>query len=228
MLNAAAVTIDNNCLETRRIPVGRIFRDTQNAHASNGCKLEDMMQLDTVQESQAEKSTGNFELLMQLHMNMGDFSADWGHCDRVATYVARMVSHNRADSLQYANLFSTALNELLETAFRNHSKDLHTQEGQIACAVLRAGAIDRIELSIPCDAPLKAFYTDAVEFLGRADFAESYVSALLNDGPLDPRIGLLELAVDYHARLSLQERSASIVCLVAEITLDTPVAVQGN
>ena len=180
------------------------------------------MQLN-VQESQAEKLSGNFELLMQVHLNMGDFSADWGHCDRLATYVARMVSHNRSDSLQYANLFSTAFNELLETAFRNHVKD-----GQIACAVLRSGATDRIELSIPCDAPLRAFYTDAVESLARPDFVESYVSALLTDGPLDARIGLLELAVDYNARLSLQDKSADLVCLVAELTFDTPVAAQGN
>lgn len=181
------------------------------------------MQLNNVQEGQAEKLTESFDLLMQVQLDIGDFSADWSHCDRLATYVARMVSHNRADSLQYANLFSTAFNELLETAFRHHRKD-----GQIACAVLRSGAIDRIELSIPCDAPLKEFYADAVASLARTDFVESYVSALLNDGPLDPRIGLLELAVDYNARLSVQDNSAAVVCLVAELTLDTPLAAQGN
>lgn len=184
------------------------------------------MQLNALQEGQANKSAEKFELLMQVQLDMGDFAADWGHCDRLATYVARMVSHNRADSLQYANLFSTAFNELLETAFRNHAKG-----GQIVCAVLRSGAVDRIELSIPCDAPLRTFYTDAVESLAKADFVESYVSALLNDGPLDPRIGLLELAVDYNAQLSLQPQSAgelaATVCLVAELTLDAPVA-QGN
>ena len=179
------------------------------------------MQLNDAQQDKADKSTEKFELLMQVQLDVGDFAADWGHCDRLATYVARMVSHNRADSLQYANLFSTAFNELLETAFRNH----HNQ-GQIACTVLRCGAVDRIELSIPCDAPLKAFYTDAVESLAKTDFAQSYVSALLNDGPLDPRIGLLELAVDYNARLSLQQHCTT-VCLVAELTLDAPVA-QGN
>ncbi len=181
------------------------------------------MQLNNAQEDQAEKSSENFELLMRVQLDMGDFSADWSHCDRLATYVARMVSHNRSDSLQYANLFSTAFNELLETAFRNHVKD-----GQIACAVLRSGAIDRIELLIPCDQSLKVFYSEAVASLARSDFVASYVSALLNDGPLDPRIGLLELAVDYNARLSVQDISAEVVCLVAELTLDTPLAVQGN
>ena len=180
------------------------------------------MPLNDLPEGQADKLANKFELLMRVQLDMGDYSADWGHCDRLATYVARMVSHNRADSLQYANLFSTAFNELLETAFRHHSK-----EGQIACTVLRAGAVDRIELSIPCDAALKTFYTDSVQSLAKTDFVESYVSALLNDGPLDPRIGLLELAVDYNARLSLKHESAALVCLVAELTLDMPVA-QGN
>ena len=32
------------------------------------------------------------------------FSSDWAHCDRVATYVARMVSHNRTDSLLFEPL----------------------------------------------------------------------------------------------------------------------------
>ncbi len=180
------------------------------------------MPLNDSQQGQVDKLTEKFDLLMQVQLDTDDFSADWGHCDRLATYVARMVSHNRADSLQYANLFSTAFNELLETAFRNHHKG-----GQIACTVSRAGSIDRIELSIPCDAPLSAFYINAVASLAKADFVESYVNALLSDGPLDSRIGLLELAVDYNARLSVRQDSAAIVCLITELTLDTPVA-QGN
>ena len=67
-----------------------------------------------------------------------------------------------------------------------------------------------------------------MESLTRPDFIESYVSALLDDGPLDPRIGLLELAVDYNARLFLQDKSAAVVCLVAELTFDAPAAAQGN
>ena len=200
------------------------------------------MQLNDAQQVQTDKLTETFELLVQVQLDAGDFSADWSHCDRLATYVARMVSHNRADSLQYANLFSTAFNELLETAFRNHRK-----EGQIICAVLRSGAVDRIELTIPCDATIKDFYIDAVQSLAATDFAKSYVSALLSDGPLDPRIGLLELAVDYNARLSLKQdvdvaspnrqdayavssdrqNATQTVCLVAEFTLDAPIA-QGN
>ena len=47
-----------------------------------------------------------------------------------------MVSHNRSDSLLYANLLSSALNELLETAFIHHGPD-----GDFSCRVSRAGAM---------------------------------------------------------------------------------------
>jgi len=166
-----------------------------------------------------EERAAAFEILLELGLDIGEFAGDWAHCDRLATYVARMVSHNRADSLQYANLFSSAFNELLETAYRNHRNT-----GQLGCAVLRDGPVDRIELSIPCDDKLRAFYVDAIVTLQRDDCIEFYVRALLDDGPLDPRIGLLELAVDYNARLSLQTDSADSVRLIAELKLDTPVA----
>jgi hypothetical protein len=53
--------------------------------------------------------------LIEISMRMNDFSAEWMHCDRISSYVARMVSQNSADPLFHANLFSSALNELLET-----------------------------------------------------------------------------------------------------------------
>ena len=46
-------------------------------------------------------------------VGIDDFASEWLHCDRISSYLARMVSHNRTDSLLYANLLSSALNELL-------------------------------------------------------------------------------------------------------------------
>jgi hypothetical protein len=126
-----------------------------------------------------------------------------------------MVSHNRADPLLYSNLLSSALNELLETAFRTHQG-----RGEIACSVSRAGQLDRIELTIPCDAAVRDFYRQALDALRRDDVAERYVDALLAEGALDPRIGLLELAVDYKARLSLGSTAADTVRLVADLALE--------
>jgi hypothetical protein len=156
-----------------------------------------------------------FDTLLELAIRADVFSADWGHCSRIATYIARMVSHKRADPLLYANLLSSALNELLETAFRSHSGT-----GEIVCRVARAGAADRIEITIPGDDPVRAFYRDAIDSVRRSDAAEHYIHALLAEDALDPRIGLLELAVDYEARLSLSEETASAIRLVAELELE--------
>lgn len=159
-----------------------------------------------------------FKPLLEIALGVGTFSSNWAHCDRIASYVARLVSHNRTDSLLYSNLFSSALNELLETAFRAHRGD-----GELGCSVSRAGGVDRIELTIPCDDALRRFYASTIEDLHRGDAAERYVEALLAEGDLDPRIGLLELAVDYKARLSLKPGDGDAVCLIADLALeDTP------
>jgi hypothetical protein len=159
-----------------------------------------------------------FKPLLEIALGVGTFSSNWAHCDRIATYIARLVSHNRTDSLLYSNLFSSALNELLETAFRAHRGD-----GELGCSVSRAGGVDRIELTIPCDDALRRFYVSTIDDLHRGDAAERYVEALLTEGDLDPRIGLLELAVDYKARLSLKPGDGDAVCLIADLALeDTP------
>lgn len=156
-----------------------------------------------------------FRTLLEIAMGADVFSSDWSHCDRLATYVAKLVSHNRTDSLLYANLFSSALNELLETAFRAHRDD-----GEIVCSVSRAGPVDRIELTIPSDEAVQSFYRQAVDAVRRDDVTDRYFEALLADGALDPQIGLLELAVDYKARLTLKTGSARTVRLVADLALE--------
>lgn len=159
--------------------------------------------------------TTPFAPLLEIALGTDTFAANWDHCDRIATYVARMVSHNRTDSLLYANLFSSALNELLETAFRAHNGG-----GEISCTVSRAGLVDRIELTIPCDNKIVSFYTNAINDLSSADVADRYVAALLAEGELDPRIGLLELAVDYKATLALTPVGQDKLRLVADLTLE--------
>ena len=58
-----------------------------------------------------------------------------------------------------------------------------------------------------------------MEVVQRPDAAESYIAALFAEGPVDRRIGLLELAVDYRARFSLRDEPSS-VRLVADLALD--------
>lgn len=178
-----------------------------------------------MQVAQGEAGTqpaaeGDFLPLLALDMDMESFAASWANCDRLSSYVARMVSHNRTDSLLFANLFSSALNELLETAFRNHGA---AGAGRFACRVWRAGGVDRIALSLPASAEAAAFYESAIARLAQPEVEALYREALFSSGPLDPRIGLLELAVDYGASLSVAH-APDMLHLTVDLALEEPAA----
>ena len=162
-------------------------------------------------------ATDRFEVLLAISMDISVFVSDWAYCDRLSTYVAKMVSHNRSDSLLYSNLLSSALNELLETAHRSHG-----QAGEFACTVLRSAEKDRIELKLPSQEGSLDFYEKAIERLSRSDVADDYRTALFSEGEIDPTIGLMELVVDYNARLSIEPLEDAAVRLTAELILEDP------
>lgn len=153
--------------------------------------------------------------LVEISMGIADFASEWMHCDRISSYVARMVSHNRADSLLYANLLSSAMNELLETAFAHHGP-----AGNFSCRVCRNGKADVIELELPCDDAAIGFYTEAARRLTQPDLAEDYRAALFSPGAGDPHLGLLEVAVDYRARISIVKGEGNRLTLAAEMALE--------
>jgi hypothetical protein len=163
----------------------------------------------------APKEAGEHAELLEFDMDMDGFASNWAYCDRLSTYFARMISHNRSDSLLYSNLFSSALNELLETVYR-----LHAPSGRFVCSVARRGASERITLTVPVDAETADFYRDSIGLLGEGDVASRYHQALFADGPLQPSIGLLELAVDYAARFSIEPTGGNAIRLIAELTLE--------
>jgi hypothetical protein len=148
-------------------------------------------------------------------MEIGAFSSRWSNCDKISSYVARMISHNRTDSLLYTNLFSSALNELLETAFRSHGA-----AGKFVCAVSRFGELDRIELTIPGGEVIAGFYGNAVDRMGGADAAEHYREALFADGPIEPGIGLFELAIDYDAAMRVETLPGDAVRMIVDLDLE--------
>ena len=100
------------------------------------------------------------------------------------------------------------------------SANRSTQSGARFLGVSRAGPVDRIELTIPSDEAVRGFYDEAVEIVRSDDVADRYFEALLAEGALDPHIGLLELAVDYKAQLSVKSGSAETVLLVADLALE--------
>ena len=159
--------------------------------------------------------TANFEPLYELSLPCREFSSDWSHCDRIATYVARQISYARKDPAFYTNLLSSALNELLEIAFR-----VHLDEGMIACLISRAGGVDRIALSIPCDEAMKDFYRLSVDAATGTDAADRYDAALLSGPSPAPEIGLLELAIDYRAHLQIEMAEGQKLVLTADVALE--------
>ena len=152
--------------------------------------------------------------LVEVSMGMKDFTAEWMHCDRISSYVARLVSQNRADSLLYANLFSSALNELLETVFINHGSG-----GDLTCRVSRTDVADRIDLILSCDEPTLRFYNDAIALLNRRDIQDLYHAALFAADQPDPRLGIFEVAVDYNAKISVHADDGRLT-LSAEMALE--------
>ena len=153
--------------------------------------------------------------LVEISMGIEAFASEWLHCDRISSYLARMVSHNRSDSLLYANLLSSALNELLETAFIHHGPD-----GDFSCRVSRAGDADVIELGFPCDERALSYYREAAHRLKQPDLADIYHAALFSPGSADPHLGLLEVAVDYRARISIVPEGGNRLKLAAELALE--------
>jgi hypothetical protein len=153
--------------------------------------------------------------MIQVDMKIQAFLSTWLHCDHISTYLARMVSHNRSDSVRFANLFSSAFNELLEIAFRTRHP-----AGELACRVSRQGEMDRIELTFPCTPEERHFFADAVQRTEGSDSRERYLSAVSGDLAPSREVVLLELAIDYKATLRLEDVETNIVKLVVDLPLE--------
>lgn len=153
--------------------------------------------------------------LIRVDLTAADFAANWQQCDRVANYLARTVSSDRPDTFLHANLLSTALNELFEIAFVQHRDG-----GKIICELLRSGPADRVQLTIPVEAAHRAYYRKQVDYIHSGDVSQLYATALLGEADPDTAIGLLELAADYGAVITLDESlDDSHLRLVVEMQL---------
>ncbi|MER9140377.1 MULTISPECIES: ubiquinone biosynthesis methyltransferase UbiE [unclassified Mesorhizobium] len=156
-----------------------------------------------------------FEPMIQIDMGIKAFVSAWRHCDYVSTYMARMISQNRSDSVRHSNLFSSAFNELLEVAFRTRHAD-----GELACRVSRHGATDRIELTFPCLPAERQFYEEAVSQLAGMEARERYLNSVSGDLAPSRGVILVELAVDYNATLWIEEADGDAIKLVLDLPLE--------
>ncbi|TPI67877.1 ubiquinone biosynthesis methyltransferase UbiE [Mesorhizobium sp. B2-8-9] len=156
-----------------------------------------------------------FEPMIQIDMEIKTFVSAWKHCDYVSTYMARMISQNRSDSVRHSNLFSSAFNEVLEVAFRTRHAD-----GELACRVSRHGTTDRIELTFPCMPEERQFYQAAVSQAAGFEARERYLNSVSGDLAPSREVVLLELAVDYNATLRVEEAESDTIKLVVELPLE--------
>ncbi len=168
-------------------------------------------------QAPSEGLSQNSELPQMIHLDLDikDFCSDWTHCDLMSGYIARMVSHNRLDSLLFSNLYSSALNELLEAVYRTHG-----DSGKMECAVQRRGNLDRVILTFPADEATYDVYRDVIGKAGGDDAEALYLEALFADEEPGASLGLLELSVDYGARLAIDRCEDGRMRLIADLALE--------
>jgi hypothetical protein len=142
-------------------------------------------------------------MMVQIDMDLATFNSDWMHCDYIATYLARTIGHNRPDSVLFANLFSSALNEMLEIVFR--TRDVG---GAFACKISRQHDVDRVSLTFTCTEDERRFFEQAIMRAQGDDGEAHYMAALSGDPGPSREMLLLELAVSYNATIRMDARSS--------------------
>lgn len=163
----------------------------------------------------AAQAKANFEPLIELEMEMVTFLSDWHHCDHLSSFMGRMISHNRTDPVRHSNFFSSALNELLEVTFRGG-----TPEGRIGCTVYRQGPKERVKLTFPCPPSQRQFYREAVSKTRKQDAYDRYLDAISNDLSPSREVILLDLAINFEAEISLEEKASPSITLVVDLPLE--------
>jgi hypothetical protein len=158
---------------------------------------------------------GPFAPTLEVTITTGAFDSSWSNCERISSYVARAVSHNRRDPLLHYNLLSSALNEILELAFRAHAPG-----ASISCSVLRKDAVDRIVLSVPGNDELCGTYRKLVGEAARGDSAERLASEIMAGAPASAGLSLMELAANYKAEFRLEIGAGQRISLLTDLALD--------
>ena len=153
--------------------------------------------------------------VLEVTVSTGLFNSVWANCEGVSSYIARATSLNRPDSLMHFNLLSSALNELLELAFRSHAPG-----ASITCSVLRKGGLDRVVLRVPGNEEVASAYRRLVSEADSGDSAERFASQLLAGAPPSTGLSLMELAANYKARFQLEISDDQQVSLITDLALE--------
>jgi hypothetical protein len=153
--------------------------------------------------------------MIQIDMEIADFLSAWPHCDHLSTYMARMISHNRSDSVLHSTLFSSALNELLELAFRTRRSD-----GSLVCRVSRHGPVERVELTFPCTHEDRQLYEEVATYSRDEEAQGRYLKSLSQDVTPSSDMVLRELALNHDAMLRIGAENGDTITLIADLPLE--------
>lgn len=156
-----------------------------------------------------------FRPLLEFDLDTTVLDEQWIYCDFMSSFVANMVSHNRADSFMFSNLLSATLNELFEAVYRTKK-----EAGQFSFRMLRKGAVDRITMIVPCGRDEQQFYMKTVEEIRAPDASDKYLELLFSDEELDRRVGLFELAISYKAEISAVAVKDKAVSLTVDLVIE--------
>lgn len=158
---------------------------------------------------------GGFRPLLEFDMDAATLDDQWVNCDFMSSFVANMVSHNRADPFMSSNLLSATLNELFETVYRTKK-----EAGQFHFRMLHKDSVDRITMVVPCGRDEQQFYVNTVAEISAAGAEEKYLELLFSEGELDRRVGLFELAISYKAQMSAVTIDDHAVRLTVDLVIE--------
>ena len=153
--------------------------------------------------------------LLEFDLDTEVLDKQWVNCDFMSSFVAKMVSHNRADPFMFSNLLSAALNELFETVYRSKK-----EAGRFSVRMLRKGRVERIAMIVPCSGDEQQFFVNTVEEIRAPDALYKYLEFLFSGDGLDRRLGLFELAISYKAQISAVAVTDKAIRLTVDLIID--------
>lgn len=126
---------------------------------------------------------------------LGPFRDEFSHCSSTADLFAQVTANAHGNVRLAVDLLSTALNEMLEWAYRSTD---YNQAGEMSLEVVEDGDSLRLSLTVPLAAGQSAQFVEQLSGL-RADaarqlFLRSVESAAAQ---VDPMLGLYWLAAEF-------------------------------
>lgn len=128
---------------------------------------------------------------------LGPFRDEFSHCASTADLFAQVTANAQGNVRVAVDLLSTALNEMLEWAYRATD---YNQTGEMSVEVIEQDDSLRLSLTLPLDAERSALLVEQLSSL-QADAARGLLmrSVESESAQCDPMLGLYWLAAEFGA-----------------------------